>query len=239
MDLTNRTVVVLGGGSGIGLGIARAALANGARIVLGGRTREKLDRALESLDAKERGRCISVDITREADVVRLFESVPDVDHVVVTAAVLAYQPIREFDMEAARRTIDSKIVAALLIAKHGGARLRPGGSITFTTGVATDRPSPGGAVVGAVNGAIDCFIRGAASELAPIRVNALSPGWVDTELWDTMGTDKASRFAAMAQRLPTGRIGTPDDLGHAAVFLMTNGFTTGTVLHVDGGHRFV
>ncbi|WP_394832993.1 SDR family oxidoreductase [Pendulispora rubella] len=239
MDLSNRTVIVVGGGSGIGLGIARAALARGARIVLGGRSREKLDRALEALEAGERGRSVAVDITQEADVVRLFESVPEVDHIAVTAATLAYQPIREFDLEAARRAVRSKLLGALLIAKHGGARLRPGGSITFTTGVATDRPLPRGSMVGAVNGAIDCFIRGAAIELAPIRVNALSPGWVDTELWDVIGADKASRFSGMAQRLPVGRIGTPDDLGHAAIFLMTNGFTTGTVLHVDGGHRFV
>ena len=237
MDLSNRTIIVLGGGSGIGLGVARAALARDGRVVLAGRTREKLERALVSLEAGERGRTVTVDITQEADVVRLFESVPEVDHVVVTAANLAYQPIREFDVAAARRAIDSKLLGALLVAKH--ARLRPGGSITFTTGVATDRPLPRGSMVGAVNGAIDCFIRGAAIELAPIRVNALSPGWVDTELWDVIGPDKASRFDAMAQRLPVGRIGTADDLAHAAVFLMTSGFTTGTVLHVDGGHRFV
>ncbi len=162
----------------------------------------------------------------------------ELDHVVVTAASLPYQPIASFDLDAARSAVESKLLAALLIAKHGGPRLRPGGSLTFTTGVASERPMPRGSMVAAVNGAINSFIRGAAIELAPIRVNALSPGWIDTELWNAVG-NKDAAFAAMTQRLPVGRIGTPNDLAHAALFLMENPFATGTVLHVDGGHRFV
>jgi NAD(P)-dependent dehydrogenase (short-subunit alcohol dehydrogenase family) len=165
--------------------------------------------------------------------------VPHVDHVVVTAAQLTYQAIGELELDAVRRALDSKIVGAVLIAKHAPAHLPPAGSITFTTGVASERPLPRGSIVAAVNGALNSFVRGAARELAPIRVNALSPGWVDSELWDAIGGDKAALFASMAARLPVGRIGQPDDLGHAAVFLMENQFTTGTVLTVDGGHRFV
>jgi len=109
----------------------------------------------------------------------------------------------------------------------------------LTTGVASERPLPGGSLTATVNGGLHSFVRGAAIELAPIRVNALSPGWVDSELWDAIGTDKTAAFSAMSARLPVGRIGTPSDLGHAAVFLMENDFTTGAVLTVDGGHRFV
>jgi NAD(P)-dependent dehydrogenase (short-subunit alcohol dehydrogenase family) len=239
MTLLEKTVVVVGGGSGIGLGVARASLARGARVVLVGRTRQKLERALSTLAAGERGQAIVADVTLEANVVRLFEQLPSVDHVVVTAAELAYQPIRDFQLDAARRALDSKILGALLIAKHAAARLPPTGSLTFTTGVACERPLPRGSMVAAVNGALNSFVRGAALELAPIRVNALSPGWVDSELWDVIGGDKAAIFSAMAARLPVGRIGRPDDLGHAAVFLMENQFTTGAVLSVDGGHRFV
>jgi NAD(P)-dependent dehydrogenase (short-subunit alcohol dehydrogenase family) len=239
MTLTQQTVAIIGGGSGIGLGVARACLARGARVVLAGRTLAKLTRALATLEAGERGRAIVADITLEPDVVRLFEQLPSVDHVVVTAAQLTYQPIRELDPDAARRALDSKILGAMLIAKHAPARLPGGGSITFTTGVASERPLPRGSMVAAVNGALNSFVRGAALELAPIRVNALSPGWVDSELWDVIGGDKAALFASMAARLPVGRIGQPDDLGHAAVFLIENQFTTGAVLTVDGGHRFV
>jgi len=238
MKLTHKTVLVAGGGSGIGLGVAKAALARGAHVVLVGRTREKLDRALASLDDTSRARAISADITREADVIELFAALPELDHLIVTAASLAYQPIVSFELEAARRALESKLLGALLIAKHGAPRLRTSGSITFTTGVAASRPMPRGSIVGAVNGALDAFVRGAAIELKPVRINALSPGWVDTELWDLVGGTKAA-FAGMAERLPVGRIGTPEDLAHAAIFLMENEFTTGTVLHVDGGHRFV
>lgn len=239
MDLLNRTVLIIGGGSGIGLGVARVCLARGARVVLAGRTLHKLERALTGLEAGERGRAVVADVSQEADVARLFEEVPDVEHVVVTAAELAYQPIRGFDTGAARRAVDSKLLAALLVAKHAAQRLRAGGSVTFTSGVASERPLARGAWVAALNGALNSFVRGAALELAPVRVNALSPGWVDSELWDAIGVDKASAFAAMAERLPVGRIGRPDELGHAAAFLMENEFTTGAVLTVDGGHRFV
>jgi len=239
MKLEQRTIIIIGGGSGIGFGVAKVSLARGANVVLAGRTLEKLEQALVKLEAGKRGLVVQTDITREADVAALFADVPAVDHVVVTAASLAYQPIVSFDIAAAQRAIESKLLGALLVAKHAGPRLREGGSITFTTGVAVERPMPRGSIVGAVNGALNAFIRGAAIELAPIRVNALSPGWVDTELWNLIGGNKAAVFASMAERLPARRIGTPEDLGHAAVFLMENEFTTGTVLHVDGGHRFV
>lgn len=238
--LEDRTAVVVGGGSGIGLAVAREALARGAEVVLAGRSRERLERALAGLAAGPRARAVAADVRREDDVVRLFEAVRQADHVVVTAIVPGYQPIAAFDLEAARAVVESKLLGALLVAKHGAPRLRPGGSLTFTTGIAAERPMPRGSMVAAVNGALAAFVRAAALELAPLRVNALSPGWVDTEIWDAVAGDgKAATFAAMAERLPARRIGRPEDLAHAAAFLMENGFTTGSVLHVDGGHPLV
>lgn len=239
MRIEDQTVVIIGGGSGIGLGIARACIARGAHIVLAGRNGAKLERAVATLEARNRARALTADITREADVARLLEQTPSIDHIAVTAANLAYQPIREFELAAARRAVESKLLGALLVAKYAARRLNPGGSLTLTTGVASERPQARGSMVAAVNGALHSFVRGAALELAPIRVNALSPGWVDSELWDGIGVDKTAAFSAMAERLPARRIGRPDDLGHAAVFLMENEFTTGAVLTVDGGHRFV
>ncbi|WP_437311244.1 SDR family oxidoreductase [Sorangium sp. So ce388] len=238
MNLEQQHVVVIGGSSGIGLGVARACLARGATLTLVSRSPEKLAGAAAELGDARRVRTFAADVTQEAEVRSLFDQHPPARHVVVTAVQGHYQPVREMDIAAARRLIDSKLVAALHVAKH--ARIEPGGSLVFTTGIAAVRPGPGGAVVAAVNGALMSLVRALAIELAPVRVNALSPGWVDTPVWDSIaGGAKEERFAQHARRLPVGRIGAPADIADAALFLMGNGFTTGEVLHVDGGHRLV
>lgn len=238
MNLENQHVVVMGGSSGIGLGVARACLENGASVTLVGRSPQKLAEAAVRLEAGQRVRTFAADVTQEEQVRRLFDELPPAHHVVLTTVHPYYKPIRELEITEARRTIDSKLVAALLIARY--ARLEPGGSLLFTTGIAADRPGPGGSVIAAANGALVSLVRALALELAPLRVNALSPGWIDTPFWDSFaGSAKAQRFEQHARRLPVGRVGTPADLAHAALFLMGNGFTTGEVLHVDGGHRLV
>lgn len=237
MDLQQRTIVVIGGSSGIGLGVARAARARGAEVVLAARDQAKLDAAARELGG---ARTVALDVAREEDVARLFASAPHVDHVVVTAADLRYQPVAAFELAAARRVVDTKLLAPLLVAKHAAPRIREGGSITFTAGVAADRPSRNGAMVAAVNAGLGGLCRALAIELAPIRVNVISPGWVDTPFWDAFaGADKGARLTAAASRLPVGRVGRSEDIAHAVLFLIENGFTTGEVLHVDGGHRLV
>jgi NAD(P)-dependent dehydrogenase (short-subunit alcohol dehydrogenase family) len=240
MSLNEQHVLIAGGSSGIGLAVAEAALAAGARVTIAGRSRERLGRACAVLGAGERVRAVSADIARESDVERLLEETGALDHLVVTAVSVAYQPITELDLAAAQRVIDSKLVGPLLLAKHGARRLRPGGSLTFTSGIAAYRPSPGGAVVAAVNGALPALARALAIELAPLRVNVVSPGWVDTPVWESVAGDrKAAILSGIAERLPVRRVGRPEDLAHAVLFLMQNEYTTGTVLHVDGGHRLV
>jgi len=235
MKIADQHVIVIGGSSGIGLGVARAARDSGATVTIVGRSAERLAAAAAALDGVH---SVSADATIEADVQRLFAELPPAHHVVVTAVQGHYQPIRELDLGGARRLIESKLVAALHVAKH--ARLTAGGSLVLTSGIASDRPLLGGSVVAAVNGALESLVLGLALELAPVRVNALSPGWIDTPVWDKIaGAAKAERFAAHARRLPVGRIGAPADIAHAAIFLMENGFTTGEVLHVDGGHLLV
>ncbi|NTX63609.1 SDR family oxidoreductase [Myxococcus sp. CA051A] len=238
MTLEQQHVVVVGGSSGIGLGVAQAALEQGARVTLVSRSPEKLAQAAEQLGSPDRVRTVSADATEEDAVRRLFEVLPPVNHVVVTAVEARYLPIKEMDFAAARRIIDSKLMAAFHVAKH--ARLQPGGSLVFTTGIASVRPMKNGSVIAAVNGAIESAVRAWALELAPVRVNVLSPGWIDTPVWDAVAGDaKGPLLEQHARRLPVGRIGTTTDTGHAAVFLMNNGFTTGEVLHVDGGHPLV
>jgi len=240
MDITNQKIIVVGGSSGMGLAVARAALAKEAEVFIVGRSPERLALVASELETK-RMQTIAADVTREDDVRRIFKQVGHFDHLVVTAAAdLAYQPIRELDLDAARKSIDSKLIAALLLAKYAAATIAEHGSITFTAGIAAERPMPSGAIVAMVNGALFSLAYALAVGLAPVRVNAISPGWVDTPLWETaFGANRSAMLQQMAQRLPAGRIGLPEDIAHAVIFLMENEFTTGTVLRVDGGHRLV
>jgi len=242
MTSADKKVLIAGGGSGMGLALARRCLAEGARVTIVGRRADRLATACESLGRPDGLACAVADISRETEVAALFARVGPLDHVVSTAADIAgaYRLLPDLGLDAVRKVIDSKVVGPLLLAKHGARHLTPGGSLAFVSGVAAYRPAPRGAAVAAVNAAIEGLVRALAVELAPIRVNAVSPGWVDTPIWaDVAGDRKAEVLGAMADRLPAGRIGTPDDIAGALCFLMGNGFTTGTVLHVDGGHRLV
>jgi NAD(P)-dependent dehydrogenase (short-subunit alcohol dehydrogenase family) len=241
MDITGNTVIVVGGSSGIGFGVAQAALAKGAEVIIVGRSPERLAQAAEDLASAKHVRTIAADVTSEDEVRRLFETAGNFNHLFVSAASnLAYQPIREFDLEAARKTIDAKLIAALLLSKYAARQINEHGSITFTAGIAAERPMPTAALVAAVNGGLFSFTYALAIGLAPVRVNAISPGWIETPLWNTIfGTNKQAMFEHTAQSLPVGRIGRPSDIGHAAIFLMENEFTTATILPVDGGHRLV
>jgi len=235
MTLSSSHVLVFGGSSGIGLGIARACLARGAAVTIAARDPARLAAAAAGLAAGDRLTTLAVDVGDEAAVQRALAR-RAVDHAVLSTIDGAYAPVRAMELTSARRAIDAKLVGLLLIAKH--AALPATGSITVVSGIAADRPMVGGSVVCAVNGALHSLVRALATELAPARVNALSPGWVDTPAWDRIGGDKHRLHAERARTLPVGRIGTVEDLAHAAVFLLENGYTTGEVLHVDGGHRF-
>jgi NAD(P)-dependent dehydrogenase (short-subunit alcohol dehydrogenase family) len=240
MRLANQRIVVAGGSSGMGLAAAELSLKEDAHVVLVGRNEERLSQAAATLGCRGRVQTIAADVTREEDVARLFESTGPIDHLVVTAASnLAYPPIEQLDMAAARAAIEVKLVAALLLAKYAAKSLKEGGSIVFTAGIAAERPLATGAVVASVNGALFSLAYGLAIALAPRRVNTISPGWVDTPIWEAFGSRKDAMIAQMSERLPVRRIGRPADIAHAIVFLMENEFTTGSVLHVDGGQRLV
>ncbi|MFI9511324.1 SDR family oxidoreductase [Nocardia sp. NPDC052566] len=234
-------VVVVGGSSGMGLALATALVAEGAEVTIAARSAERLaaaERALSGGPGKVRA--IIADITEEDSIARLFTEVGPVDHVVTTAvdATGVYQPITELDPAVARRTLDAKLIGPALLAKH--ADIAPGGSLTFTSGIAAYRPGPGSSIIAAANGALASLAYALAIELSPVRVNVISPGWIDTPVWDTIAPDaKFERHRAMSSRLPVGRIGRPDEIAHAIRTLMANAFITGTVLHVDGGHRLV
>ncbi|MES0212965.1 SDR family oxidoreductase [Mesorhizobium sp. M0028] len=240
-SLVDRKVIVVGGSSGIGLGVAEAALNSGATVVIVSRSQEKLQAAERTLNAGNRVTSLVADMTDEADVARLFEEAGHFDHLVSTAGTLPPgDPIGGTDMEAVRRFVDNKLIGAVMLAKHAVRTLRAGGSMTFTSGINKDKPPvPGGAVVSAIAGSFSYFARALALELAPTRVNVVSPGWVDTPMWDIVGEAKSGFFADMAARLPSRKIPTAADVAAAYVYLMESEFTTGETIRIDGGHNLI
>jgi NAD(P)-dependent dehydrogenase (short-subunit alcohol dehydrogenase family) len=211
-------------------------------VTIVGRSEARLAEAQKSLSNSDRLRAIAADVAQEDQVARLFEMVGPLDHIVTTAADIegAYQLLPSLEIAAVRRVVASKFLGPLLLAKYGAPALLPTGSITLTSGIAAYRPAPRGSVVAAINGALASLAAALAVELGPIRVNVVSPGWVDSPIWKFVAGDaKASTLDAMARRLPVGRVGQPEDIADAIRFLMRNGFVTGTVLHVEGGHRLV
>ncbi|MHC2455047.1 NAD(P)-dependent dehydrogenase (short-subunit alcohol dehydrogenase family) [Rhizobium leguminosarum] len=235
-------IIIVGGSSGMGLALARRLLGEGAAVTIAGRSEDRLAAARRALGDHPGVATIAVDISREEEVAALFRNGGPVDHIVSTAADIggAYQLLPSIELAAAQRVVESKFYGPLMLAKYGAAHLPPSGSITYTSGVAAYRPAARGSVVAAVNAALEGLVRALAVELAPIRINAVSPGWVDTPIWSFVAGDaKQATLDAMAQRLPAGRVGQPDDIADAIRFLIGNGFTTGTILHVEGGHRLI
>jgi NAD(P)-dependent dehydrogenase (short-subunit alcohol dehydrogenase family) len=231
--LQDQTVLVIGRGSGIARAVALAARDAGAAVVAAGRAQEALDAAY----AGEPGISTeAVDLTDEGSIEALGKSLGSVDHVVSTASARARGRLADLDRDAVRLSFDTKVIGPLMLAKHLGPRMREGGSFVIFSGVAAAKIAVGTMAVAITNGAADVLARSLALELAPIRVNAISPGVIDTGAWDGLGEQaKAGYFVEIAARNPVRRIGTTEDIAKAVLFAMTNPFLTGQTLHIDGG----
>lgn len=234
-DLHGQRVVVLGGTSGTGLATASAAIGLGAEVTVVSSNRANVDRALADLPSHARGH--AADLTDPALVLELFDHLGPIDHLVFTAGEpLTLMTLDNLDLERARQAFELRYYGALWAAHAAAPHLRPGGSITLTTGTAGRRPSPGWGVAASICGAIESLTRALALELAPIRVNAVSPGVVRSPLWDSMS--EASRdqlYRDTAAAIPAGRVGEVADVARAYLYCITQPFATGTILTVDGG----
>jgi NAD(P)-dependent dehydrogenase (short-subunit alcohol dehydrogenase family) len=235
------SIVIIGGSSGIGLAVARRCLADGRRVVIAGRSLDRLEAARAELGGPDRLTVTRADIADRADLDALFGAAGQLAHLVVTAADLAYGPLGTLTEDSMLRAVRSKVLGPLLAAQAAAPRLAADGSITYTSGIAACRPAPGGTLTATVNGALESMVRALALELAPVRVNAVSPGWVDTPTWERIAPPavKSARLADLAARLPGKRNGRPEDVANAVMFLMSDAFVTGTVLHAEGGQVLV
>jgi NAD(P)-dependent dehydrogenase (short-subunit alcohol dehydrogenase family) len=231
--LKDQTVLIIGRGSGLARAIALAALDAGARVVAAGRDQE----TLASAYAGEPGVSTeTVDLTDEGSIAALGERLGSLDHVVSTASARARGRLAELDRDAIRRSFDTKVIGPLMLAKHLAPRMNDGGSFVIFSGVAAAKIAVGTLGVAITNAAADTLARSLALELAPIRVNAISPGVIDTGAWDAFGEQgKADYFAGISARNPARRIGTPEEIAQGVLFALTNRFLTGQTLHIDGG----
>lgn len=226
----------------MGLELARQALAEDAFVMIAGRSMDKLQAAKNEL-GDTRVEIFPCDIGNNGQVEALFQKIDSLNHLVVTAADLPYGDFQTLTENDLMRAVRSKFLGLVFAAQQAASRLRPGGSISFTSGIATQRPMKGGATAAAINGAVEGLGRALALELAPLRVNVLSPGWTDTPIWDKLSAITPARkqelFTQMEAKLPVRRLGSSSDMAEAFLFLIKNPFVTGTVLRVDGGHRLV
>jgi NAD(P)-dependent dehydrogenase (short-subunit alcohol dehydrogenase family) len=238
-SIADRHVLVIGGRSGIGAAVARAAAAEGARVTIAGRRAERLLEVAAELGPG--AQTIQLDVSDPEAVRAALDQVTEeraLDHLVVTANVPAGGPFTELEPETVRRGVDVKLLGQIWAARYAAPHFGAGGSITLFSGVAAWRPSPGSAVTATINGAIAALGRALALELAPIRVNVISPGIVDSDAWAGMPDDEREAFLKGAgDALPVGRVGRPEEIASTVLHAMHNGFLTGSVLHVDGGGR--
>src|SRR5580658_4211631 len=235
MSLNGKRVVILGETSGNGLATAKGAQREGAVIAVASSRRERVDRALASLESGAEGHV--VDLSDEAQVRKLFEHIGAFDHLVYTAGeTLQLETLDAVRLDRARGFVNIRFWGAFMAVKYGSPHIGVGGSITLTNGVAGLRPRKGRTVVASVCGAMEALTRALAVELAPIRVNAVCPGVARTELWSGMSqSDRAAMYRDIGQKLPVGRVGEADDLAQAYLYLMREGYSTGQVIVVDGG----
>ena len=239
-NLSGKTVVVIGGASGIGFAVARLALDQGAEVVIGSSQQARVDAAVAKLGQGARG--AAVDVIDEASVAGFFEQLGGLDHLAFTAGDWGARggPIGDLDIQAAGAAFAVRFWGAVAAVKHASRTIAQDGSITLTDGMYAHRPSKGGAISSAMLGAVEHLGRALAVDLAPVRVNVVCPGLVLTEVWNSIPEDRrAETLRRMTERQPVARAGDPAELAEAYLYLMRGGFTTGQVLQVNGGSSVV
>jgi NAD(P)-dependent dehydrogenase (short-subunit alcohol dehydrogenase family) len=232
-NLNDKRVLVIGRSSGIAGALVVALRDAGANVIAAGRDQAALDSAYTG-DTKIT--TDAVDLTDESSIAALAGRLGSVDHIVSTASARARGRLADLDRDAVRLSFDTKVIGPLMLAKHFAPNMNDGGSLVIFSGVAAAKIAIGTLGVAITNGSAEVLVRSLALELAPLRVNGISPGVIDTGAWDAFGEKgKADYFTDIATRNPARRIGSVDDIVSAVLFALTNSFLTGQTLHIDGG----
>lgn len=234
-SLNGKKVILLGASSGIGLATAKAAAAEGANITIVSSNQQRIDKALTELPTGSKG--YSVDLSKEENIKSFFEGIGNFDHLVYTAGEnLTLNTIYNTDIEQARSFFNIRFWSTFATVKYAAANLNPGGSINLTSGIASMRPGKGWSVASAICGAMEGFVRAMAVELAPIRVNSVVPGVIQTNLWSSMSQpDRDALYRSVANTIPVQRAGEAGDVALTFIYLMKQQFGTGQNIVVDGG----
>jgi NAD(P)-dependent dehydrogenase (short-subunit alcohol dehydrogenase family) len=237
--LTNKKVVVLGGSSGIGLATAIAASQEGAEVTIVSSNQQRIDKALEQLPEGSKG--LAINLTDEQQVQELFSKIGAFDHLVYTAGEsLVLKTLEEISIQDAKGFFDLRYWGAFAAVKYGAPQINAGGSITLTGGVASARPGKGWSLGASICSAMEGFTRAMAIELAPLRVNLVSPGVIRTNLWSgMMDADRDAMYETIANGLPLKRVGEAEDIAQTYLYLMKQPFSTGQVIVADGGYVLV
>jgi NAD(P)-dependent dehydrogenase (short-subunit alcohol dehydrogenase family) len=236
-ELTGQRVVIIGGSSGIGLETARRARAEGAELTLTARSPDRLHRVGLELGASVTA-FDALDFDRLS---RFFDELPTpVDHVMVTGPGPYYAPLADFDFDEGRRDVDAHLWLPVHVARNAVGRVRPGGTLLFIGGTGGRRAESGFALISALTAATPAMAKSLAVELAPIRVNVIAAGFVDTPLSASLlGDDLEQRREQLRTTLPIGRVVGPADIAAVAVHLMTNTAITGATYDIDGGQQLL
>lgn len=233
--LKDKRVVVIGGSSGIGFAVAKLALKEKANVIIAGRSQKKLDDAKTRLGSKVE--IITVDICNEETVKEFFKKVGRFDHIQIPASEVRTGSFLEFSLATAKESFDSKFWGQYMVIKHAVPHIDKNGSITLYSGALGQRPVVGTVISASISCAVEGLSRALAVELAPLRVNCISPGLTQTELFSTWGEEKTKDFFAdRCKKLLIKRPAQPDEIAEAALHLMKNKYSTGTTLYVDGGY---
>jgi NAD(P)-dependent dehydrogenase (short-subunit alcohol dehydrogenase family) len=240
--LEGSRVAVIGGTSGIGFAIAERALAEGAQVIVGSSRADNVEAAVPRLGAGATGN--TIDVRDETSVATFFEGVGSFDHLAFTAgdwgALRGGGRVSELDLAAGNATFAVRFWGALAAIKHAQGRISATGSITLTDGLIAHRPRKGAVLSTAMAGAIEHLTRALAVELAPVRVNAVCPGLILTDVWNSIPAERRDeQLERMTANQPLPRVGLPDEVAEAYLYLMCGGYSTGQVLIVDGGRTLV